>query len=66
MVSVLVVGAVGQGPHILTVQSSEALAIIEGLAGFQWTQFTVEVWPSSVHRGVSFCLCHMYTNLSET
>ena len=31
----------GAGPHILTVASSEALAIIEGLAGFQCTQFTV-------------------------
>lgn len=51
----------GAGPHILTVPSSEALAIMAGICGFQLTQFTVRVCPVSSAMGSSLRLCQMYT-----
>lgn len=51
----------GAGPHILTVPSSEALAIMAGTCGFQLTQFTVRVCPVSSAMGSSLRLCQMYT-----
>jgi len=58
--------ALTAGPQIRTVMSSEALAIMSGRRGFQWTQFTVRVWPSRVTRGCSCFTCHTYTLLSNT
>lgn len=55
----------GAGPHILTVPSSEALAIMAGTCGFQLTQFTVRVCPVSSAMGSSLRLCQMYTLWSE-
>lgn len=49
----------GAGPHILTVPSSEALAIMDGICGFQLTQFTVRVCPVSSAMGSSLRLCQM-------
>lgn len=49
----------GAGPHILTVPSSEALAIMDGICGFQLTQFTVRVCPVSSAIGSSLRLCQM-------
>lgn len=51
----------GAGPQILTVPSSEALAMSPGSTGFQLTQFTVRVWPVSSAMGSSLRLCQMYT-----
>lgn len=49
----------GAGPHILTVPSSEALAIMDGTCGFQLTQLTVRVCPVSSAIGSSLRLCQM-------
>lgn len=49
------------GPQILTVQSSEAEASMEGYTGFQLTQFTVRVCPVRVTMGSSSRTCQMYT-----
>lgn len=49
----------GAGPHILTVPSSEALAIMDGICGFQLTQLTVRVCPVSSAMGSSLRLCQM-------
>lgn len=48
------------GPQTRIVPSSEALASMLGCLGFQWTQFTVLVWPSNTAIGVSLFICHMY------
>ncbi|KAI1240537.1 hypothetical protein IHE44_0008961 [Lamprotornis superbus] len=50
----------GAGPHILTVPSSEALAIMAGICGFQLTQFTVRVCPVSSAMGSSLRLCQIH------
>ena len=47
------------GPQILTVLSSDTLAIIEGFVGFQWTQLTVCLCPSNRQMGFSSLICHM-------
>lgn len=48
-----------RGPHMRTVPSSEADANIDGYTGFQLTQFTVRVWPTSLASGSSRRICHM-------
>ena len=45
--------------QIRTVVSSEALANKWGYRGFQWTQFTVRVWPFSTEIGCSRFICQM-------
>jgi hypothetical protein len=45
-----------EGPQIRTVASSEALASICGYFGFQDTQFTVRVCPTSVAIGSSLLI----------
>ena len=57
--------SVGRGPHIRTVPSSEALASMLGSFGFQWTQFTVLVWPSNTAIGNSRRICQIYTLWSK-
>lgn len=54
----------GRGPQILTVPSSDALASMPGTLGFQWTQFTVRLWPSNTVIGISRRTCQIYTLLS--
>jgi len=61
----LVVLLAAAGPQIRTVVSSDALAIMSGSRGFQWTQLTVRVCPSSVTSGCSCLMCHTYTLLSN-
>lgn len=55
-----------QGPHILTVVSSEALTNICGYLGFQATQLTVREWPVRTAIGFSCFKCQMKILLSAT
>lgn len=57
--------AVGFGPQMRTVPSSEHEANIDGYTGFQLTQLTVRVWPVRVAKGSSRRICQMYTVLSS-
>jgi len=57
--------AEGEGPHILTVASSDTDANIEWNLGFHATQFTVREWPSSTAIGVSRFRFQIYTLLSS-
>ena len=54
------------GPQTRTVPSSDADASMLGNFGFQWTQFTVLLWPSSTAIGISRLECQMYTLWSAT
>jgi len=50
---------VSGGPHIRTVQSSDTLASMLGMARFQDTQLTVLVWPFKTSIGFSRDRCQM-------
>jgi len=49
------------GVHILTVASSDTDANMLGNTGFQCTQFTVRLCPSSTATGSSRFMCHIWT-----
>ena len=53
--------ASSMGPQTRTVPSSDADASMLGNLGFQWTQLTVLLWPSSTAIGISRLECQMYT-----